>query len=103
MLAEASSPSDPTTPPISSDRMSPNMFSVRITSNSAGLSQLKCDARDALNLRLTVAHGVERVARAGRAFDGTRLAEIQSAKQFAHNKNVGSLDDFFAKRRAGRQ
>src|SRR5271157_1096545 len=74
---------------------------------AAGSSELKCDAGDALDLRLAVAHGVERVARAGGAFAlgnyGARLAEIQSAEQFAHDENVGSFDDFFAQRRAGSQ
>src|ERR1039458_2339720 len=166
MLAEASRPSEPTTPPASSDRMSPNRFSVRMTSNSVGLrtsviaaestymweswtsekppptrvttsrqrrehfaqkpralqnirlvdgehapapgaSQLKGNAGDALDLRLTIAHGVDRLARAGSAFAFTfnraRLPEIQSAEQFAHDENVGSLDDFFAQRRARSQ
>ena len=37
-LADGSSPSDPQTAPASSDRMSPNMFSVSSTSNDAGAS-----------------------------------------------------------------
>src|SRR6266436_7058996 len=57
----------------------------REQSAAAGAREFKCDAGDALDLRLTVAHGVERVARAGSALDGARLAEIQSAKQFAHD------------------
>ena len=36
---------------------------------AAGASELKGDAGDALDLRLTVAHGVERLARAGSAFE----------------------------------
>src|ERR1700676_2456616 len=68
-----------------------------------GSRKFKCDACDALDLRLTVAHGVERVARAVRAVDGAWLAEIQSAEQFAHDENVGSFDDFFTQRRAGGQ
>src|ERR1700676_2389139 len=47
---------------------------------AAGASEFKCDAGDALDLRLTVAHGVVRVARAVRAVAlgnyGAWLAEI---------------------------
>src|SRR5260221_2015940 len=68
---------------------------------AAGAREFKCDAGDALDLRLTVAHGVERVTRARSALDGARLAEIQSTEQFAHDEDVGSLDDFFAQRRDG--
>src|SRR6266403_4666784 len=70
---------------------------------AAGAREFKCDAGDALDLRFTVAHGVERVARAVRAVDGARLAEIQSAEQFTHDEDVGAFDDFFAQRRAGSQ
>src|SRR5216684_2992648 len=76
-------------------------------SPAAGACKLKCDAGDALDLRLTVAHGVERVARAVRAVVlgnyGAWLAEIQSAKQFAHDEDVGSFNDFLAQRRTGSQ
>src|SRR6266853_1047777 len=68
---------------------------------AAGSREFKCNAGDALDLRLTVVHGVERAARAVRAIDGARLAEIQSAKQFADDEDVGSFDDFLAQRRAG--
>src|SRR5208282_1054095 len=56
-------------------------------------------------LRLRVAHGIDRMALAGGAFtfNRARLPEIQSAKQFAHDENVGPFDDFFAQRRAGSQ
>src|SRR6202521_2310631 len=51
---------------------------------AAGAREFKCDTGDALDLRLTVAHGVERVARAVRAVVlgnyGARLAEIQSSE-----------------------
>src|ERR1700676_3522053 len=70
---------------------------------AAGASKLKCDAGDGLDLRLTVAHGVERVARAARAINGAWLAEIQSAEQLAHDEDVGAFDDFFAQRRGGSQ
>ena len=74
---------------------------------AAGARELKCDAGNALDLRLAVAHGVDGLARAGDAvvlsINGTGLAEIQSAEQFAHDENVGSFDDFFAQRRAGSQ
>src|ERR1700674_554648 len=74
---------------------------------AAGAREFKCNAGDALDLRLTVAHGVERVARAVRAIVlgnyGAWLAEIQSAEQFAHDENVRAFDDFFAQRRAGRK
>src|ERR1035437_8913713 len=68
---------------------------------AAGASELKGNAGDALDLRLTIPHGVERLARAGFACDGARLAEIQSPEQFAHDENVSSFHDFFAQRRAG--
>src|ERR1700681_2878554 len=74
---------------------------------AAGAREFKCDAGDALDLRLTVAHGVERVACAIGAVVlgnyGARLAEIQSAEQLAHDEDVGSFDYFFAQRRAGGQ
>ena len=70
---------------------------------AAGASELKCDAGDALDLRLAIAHGIERLARAALAFDEARLAEIQSPEQFAHDENVGSFDDRFAQRRADRK
>src|SRR5208282_3171755 len=70
-------------------------------SPAAGSRELKGNAGDALDLRLTVAHAVERLPRAGFACDGARLAEIQSAEQFAHDENVGAFHDFFAQRRAG--
>src|SRR6266436_144921 len=57
----------------------------REQSAAAGAREFKCDAGDALDLRLTVAHGIEREARAVGAVDGARIAEIQSAKQFAHD------------------
>ena len=44
-LADGRRPSDPTTAPASSERMSPNMFSVRITSNDAGASATAHRAR----------------------------------------------------------
>src|ERR1035438_10189186 len=68
---------------------------------AAGLSELKGDAGNALDLRFAIAHGVDRLACAGSAFDGARLAEIQSAEQFAHDEDVGSLDDFLAQWRTG--
>jgi hypothetical protein len=40
-LADGSRPSEPTIAPASSDRMSPNMFSVTMTSKLAGASAMR--------------------------------------------------------------
>src|SRR5208282_349670 len=78
-------------------------FVNREQAPAPGASEFKCDAGDTLDFRLAVAHCVDRMARAGSALNRSRLAEIKSAKQFAHDQNIGSLDDLLAQRRAGRQ
>ncbi len=59
--------------------------------------ELKRDASHASNFLAGVAHGVPGFA--GCLVPLARLAEVEAAEQFAHEKNVGAVDDLRAQRR----
>jgi hypothetical protein len=119
MLAEGSIPSEPATAPASSDRMSPNRFSVRIALPDArhdaapqlrGLQDVvlvnrgdappspgrepERDVRDALDLGDGIAHRVVRLP----IFELARLAEIQAAEQLTHDQQIRAGDAIWFER-----
>ncbi len=64
---------------------------------SALAGELEGDARDADDLVLRVAHGVDGLA--GVLVPGARLAEVEAAEELAHEEDVDALGDLGAQRR----
>src|SRR6202030_2291651 len=57
-------------------------------------------ARDPLDFRLAVTHGVDRNPRARWSVNRPRLAKISTAQEFAHDHNVGAAHNLAPQRRS---
>src|ERR1700723_3690905 len=104
--AEGSNPMDPASMDASSVRISPNMFSVTMTSKSRGLCK-RCMAAESTSMCSTVTSGNSTgmmrltVARQSREVSSTSAlsTEINAAREFAHHHDVHAAQQFGFDRR----